>query len=61
MAGFIARRDDGGLFVVSRGQRWWTVHFAEGKPPYILNENLRQVKSDGQLGRQILRACRPAR
>jgi len=45
------------LWEVRDGDRWWTVHLPVYKgPAHICNEQLVVIKSDGALGKRILRA-----
>lgn len=53
-----AKQDRDGLWVVTEGQRWWSVYL-RGKAA-IYNEKLTPVKADGALGKRILRAVAEA-
>lgn len=55
-----ARQDRDGLWVVTEGQRWWSVHIHPSGASTIRNEKLMPVKPHGALGKRLLRAVAEA-
>ena len=55
-----ARKEKDGLWIVTEGRRWWTVHIKNSGAAYICNEHLTVIRPHGALGKRIISAVAAA-